>query len=324
MDDDTPILSGNPAPQDLYRAYGAGLVGSLRDPNHLIQFLAENPRPLFSAASTTMDPTSGAITSLEGSGTGQIALLYKSLQRFDKTAYEQEGQTTGDCVSHAMRNAVDTTRAVEIDINGEAESFMARGATEPIYGCRGHSGQGMSCSRAAKWVSSDGGYLLRKDYGFIDLSVYDARIGTKMGRNGVPDNVREKADDHQIRTISLVTNVEEARDAIFNGYSIAVCSSQGFSNVRDTEGFAAPKSNWSHGMAWTAVDDKSSRKGFLVCNSWGKWNSGPKKFDQPNGSFWIDYSVAKKMLAARGAWVVSNFEGFPPQTLPQYLTGVLG
>ena len=35
-------------------------------------------------------------------------------------------------------------------------------ATEAIYGARGHTGQGMSCARAATFVSKTGGLLVRK------------------------------------------------------------------------------------------------------------------------------------------------------------------
>jgi len=220
-----PDFPENPNEHDLFRAYNDGFDGSIRDPNHLAQFLGENPRPLFGAASCSMDSL-GEITSLEGSGKGKVVLLYKSLDKFDPTCWTGERQTTGDCVSHAVRKGVDGTRAVEIDILGEAESFLARGATEPIYGCRGHKGQGMSCSKAAKWVSKSGGYLLRMDYPDLDLdlSKYNAKIGTGWGRKGVPGDIKQESHKHQIKTASLITSIDEARDAIANGYCLAVCS----------------------------------------------------------------------------------------------------
>jgi len=65
----------------------------------------------------------------------------------------------------------------------DAEDFVARGATEAIYGSRGHGGQGMSCSVAARFVHQNGGILVRKDYGFVDLSKYNSRVGTRWGRS---------------------------------------------------------------------------------------------------------------------------------------------
>ena len=69
-------------------------------------------------------------------------------------------------------------------------------------------------------------------------------------------------------------------------------------------------------MAWTAVD--STRSGdcrFLVQNSWGKWNEGGKSHSQPDGSFWIQQSVASSMIASGGTWAISNVAGFPKRKL---------
>ena len=71
-------------------------------------------------------------------------------------------------------------------------------------------------------------------------------------------------------------------------------------------------------MAWVAVDDTHDRYNetlFLVQNSWGLWNSGPKVHDQPDGSFWIRESDAAGMIAQRGSYAFSNVNGFPPQKL---------
>ena len=76
-------------------------------------------------------------------------------------------------------------------------------------------------------------------------------------------------------------------------------------------------------MAWIACDDtkKVHRETlFLVQNSWGRWNSGPKTHEQPDGSFWIRESDARAMLASRGSWVFSDVDGFPARQLPNYGT----
>ena len=61
---------------------------------------------------------------IKDSGKGKLSTPFKSVLKFDKNAYI-ERQTTGDCVSHATRNACDLTRAVEIDV-GDKESWIAR------------------------------------------------------------------------------------------------------------------------------------------------------------------------------------------------------
>lgn len=290
-------------PRDLLRAYKNGFVGSWCDPEDTDKLLGELPHPLFGAAAAN----------LYGSGEGKLALLYKSVQKFDPSFGPHEQQTTGDCVSHSTRTAVDVTRCHEI-IGGQREDFIARGATEAIYGARGHGGQGMSCSVAARFVHQNGGILIRKNYGFVDLSKYNSSIGARWGSTGVPQNVINEGKKHQVKTISLINTVEQARDAIANGYALSVCSNYGFSSRRDKYGIAKRSGNWNHAMCWCGMDDTReiyNETLFLIQNSWGAFNSGPMRYEQPEGSFWIRESDARGMLAQSGSWVFSDVDGFP-------------
>jgi len=277
-------------PEELLKAYDEGLMGAPCDPEGLKLLLGELPMPLFGAAAYD----------LEFSGEGKLSLPFKSVMKYVPNFGDSERQTTGDCVSHGTRNAIDITRAVEIDIKGESEAFIARGATEAIYQSRGHYGQGMSCSAAARYVHKNGGILLRKDYGDVDLSEYNATLGIK---HRIPSSIyKTEAQKHQVNTTSLVGSVEEARDALANGYAIACCSGLGFSSTRNSHGVAARKGSWSHAMAWIACDDthESYKETlFLVQNSWGRWNGGPKKHGQPDGSFWI----REKDAYGLGEWI---------------------
>jgi hypothetical protein len=297
-------------PDELYRQYKKGFSGCLWEPHIFEELLATSKYAYF---------RDGA-KKIKNSGKGKLSLPYKSVLKFDKNAYI-ERQTTGDCVSHGTRSACDISRAVEIDIKGEKESWIARGATEAIYGARGHGGQGMSCARAADFVSKTGGILIRKNYpGVADFSKYNGNLGAGWGSRGLPDKVIDEADNHQIRTVSLIRTVEEARDALANGYGLAVCSSYGFSNKRDKQGIARVSGSWAHCMAWTACDDTGSEPLFLVQNSWGKWNDGghPEWGPIPDGSFLITSDVAEGMLKQNGSYAFSDFNGFPPQKLPDY------
>jgi len=292
-------------PRDILEAYRDGFVGSWCDPEDTDKLLGELPHPLFGVAAPD----------LYGSGKGKVALLHKSILKFDPTFGAHERQTTGDCVSHATRNAVDVTRCHEI-VGGQREEFVARGATEAIYGSRGHGGQGMSCSVAARFVAQNGGILVRKNYGFVDLSRYNSKVGQSWGRSGVPSDVRNEAKKHQVKTISLINTVDQARDAIANGYAISVCSNYGFSSRRDSHGIARKSGSWNHAMSWVSMDDSHEihkETLFLIQNSWGAFNGGPKRFDQPDGSFWVRERDAAGMLRQNGAWVYSDVNGFPPR-----------
>lgn len=300
-------------PNELLKAYKNGLQGSWCDPEDVDKLLGELPHPLFGAAAYN----------LHGSGKGKIALPFKCLQKFDPNFGPLERQVQGDCVSHSTRNAVDVTRSCEI-INGEREDFVARGATEGIYGARGHSGEGMSCSVAARFVNQTGGILLRMKYDEYDLSQY-SDIGGRWGRTGVPQSLVKVANKNKVKTISLINTVQQARDAIANGYAISVCSDVGFSSKRDKYGIAKRSGTWYHAMAWIAMDDSHevyNETLFLVQNSWGLWNSGDKRLDQPDGSFWIREKDAADMLSQNGSWVFSDVDGFPPRKVTWTLNEV--
>ena len=298
------------SPQDLYNNYRKGFSGCLWE-EHIYEELIESSKYAY---------FKDGAKKIKTSGKGKLSTPYKSLLKFDKKAFD-ERQTTGDCVSHGTRNACDISRAVEIDIKKEREGWIARGATEAIYGARGHGGQGMSCARAATFVSETGGIIVRKNYpGVADFSKYNGNLGAGWGGRGLPDKVIDLANDHQIKTTSLVRTVEEARDALANGYGLAVCSGVGFSNKRDKKGIARVSGSWAHCMAWVACDDTGSEPLFLVQNSWGKWNDGghPDWGPIPDGSFLITADVASNMLAQNGSYAFSEFDGFPLQKLPDY------
>ena len=298
------------SPNDLYNNYKNGLQGCLWEQHIFDELMTNSKYGLFGQASKR----------IKNSGKGKLSLPYKSVLKFDKNPYN-ERQSTGDCVSHGTRNACDITRAVEIDVHNEREAWITRGATEAIYGARGHGGQGMSCSRAAEFVSKNGGIILRKNYTSIaDFSKYNGNFGAKWGSRGLPDKVIDLANNHQIQTVSLIKTIEEARDALANGYGLAVCSSYGFSNKRDSKGFARVSGSWAHCMAWIACDDTGGEPAFLVQNSWGKWNDGghPEWGPIPDGSFLIHADVAEGMLKQNGSYAFSNFDGFPVQKLPSY------
>ena len=226
-----------------------------------------------------------------------------------------------NCVSHSVRNVCDVSRAVEIDIKKEKESWLARGATEIIYLSRGHSSAGMSCARAVDFVTRVGGILIRKNYpGVVDLTKYNSRIGSNRNGRGPSDEMLNVAQKHQMKTASLVKSVDEAIDAIANGYAVTICSSYGFSNRRDNNGFCKRKGSWMHALSLIGIDDYSKHKGAVIANSWGSWCSGgnPEWGELPIGCFMISYEDLEGMIKHNGSYAVSNFNGFPPQKLPDY------
>lgn len=263
-------------------------------------------------------------TNLSGSGEGKTVLLHKVLEQFTGT-FPVKRQAIGDCVSFGWALCIEVLMAVEIAVKNEPEQWPDKQiATEWIYGTsrvlvgggRLGNGDGSLGSWAAKAVQEHG-TLIRKSYGSHDLTRYSGQRAKDWGYRGLPSQDLEPiADEHPVKTCSMVTTYEQARDAIANGYPVPVCSMQGFTSTRDREGFAKASGQWAHCMAFVSVDDSGNRPGLLCVNSWGPdWISGPKRHDQPEGSFWVDADVCDRMLRGQDSYAISNFEGYPSQDL---------
>lgn len=282
---------------------------------------APNPKEVDKVLGALPHPVFGITAyKLKDSGAGKIALAHKAFEKIGRKFPIRE-QTAGTCVSQGWACAVDIVRAVQI-ATGARERYPADTATEPIYagsrveigGGQLGRGDGSIGAWAAKYVTTDG-TLVREKYGDIDLTRADDRIAVQWGMpgRGVPDELEPKSREHLIRTVSLCQSYEEARDALVGGlYPTPVCSNQGFTSRRDAEGFCRPSGSWSHCMVFIGVDDESKRPGLLCMNSWGpNWVSGPKRHDQPDGSFWVDAETCTRMLRGGDSFAISGYEGFP-------------
>lgn len=300
--------------------------GWLPDNQAIQQHIAQTVRPYFSQ---------NARPTVIGSGKDKVVLLHKYLERAVGTVIPHD-QGIGDCVGQAYGLGVDTLSATQIYGLGLEEEWKAKVSTEIAYaGSRYEIGYETHGTR--NLLSGDGslgiycaefcqtfGTLIRKDYGVIDLTTYDAQLSRSMGKTGVPDSLEPLVKEHPVKSFALVRNYEEVRDAIANGYPVIFCSSIGFNpncnnhnrGGRDSEGFLNKCGTWYHAMLGFGVDDLSNRKGILIMNSWGSdWVGGPKRHDQPDGSFWVDAKTIDIMCAGQDSYALSGYVGFPSQKI---------
>jgi hypothetical protein len=286
-----------------------------------INFKAQQKMPMFADAARE----------LAGSGSKKKALLWKFFEKASGDKLIPHDQTIGDCVAHGWGLGVDILDAVQIT-HGRG-GWVAKSATEVIYtggrveiGKGKIAGDGMHGSWAGQWCR-DGGVLLRQPYldGKYDFTRYSGSKSRKWAHicrrcttwgGGVPDELEPLAKKHPVKTITLVTSWEEARDAVYNGYPVVVCSNYGFSTERDRDGFASRKGFWFHCLLLAGIDDTGNRPGGLFLNSWGpNWINGPTRFEQPLGSFWADASDIDGMLSQEDSFAMSNYIGYPRQNL---------
>jgi hypothetical protein len=289
-----------------------GPMGHVYDWRQVEATLAASPTPSF--ASTGRE--------IYGSGEGKTVCLWLALEKLLGTFPVHE-QTIGDCVSHGFGTGIDVLQAVEIQA-GDNERWVAETATESIYAIsrveRGKRQIGRGDGSVGAWAAdavSKWGVLQRMQYGQHDLRQYSGQLAKQWGWDGLPDELEPKAAPFRVGVTSLVTTYEQARDAIANGYPVAVCSDQGFDDVRDPEGFSRAMGSWAHCMVFLGVDDNPKRPGLLCVNSWGRrWNRGPKRLGQPDGSFWVDAHICNRMLGRNpDSWALGRYSGYKKQDL---------
>lgn len=273
-----------------------------------------------------------AFRRLAGDGAGQKSLLWKFYEQETGNEWEPHVQPgEGDCVGQATAGGCDLLACTDIHMRNEAEKFVAKASVEACYGGSrmvGGSlgwGDGSQGEWAAEYVSRYG-VLHRLKYGEHDLTGYDYRRSNRYGRYGVPDDLLEIASEHPVATYTQVKTWEDARAALFNGQPVILCSTYAFQSRRDADGFASQytgrrRKTWFHCMLLGGYDEEYRRPGGLIMNSWGPdWISGPKRHDQPEGSFWAEPGEIERMIQDwYDCYALSSYIGHPEKKLKHKL-----
>jgi len=317
------IIVGLAAPTELLSADSIEPVygGWIPNKQSTIDFKSQQKQPMFFQAGRN----------LAGSGDGNTALLWKFFEKVTDRKLAPHNQSIGDCVAQSWALGIDILDTIQV-AHGRGQ-WITKCATETIYaggrveiGNGKVRGDGMPGSWAGKWCR-DYGILLRKSYlgGKYDFTTYSGSKARKWAHKcqrctdwggGVPDELEPIAKRHPIKTITLVTSWEQARDALYNGYPVVICSNQGFRKERDADGFARRRGRWFHSLLMAGMDDSNRRPGGLLINSWGTdWISGPTRLGQPVGSFWADANTIDKMLKQGDSFAMSNYAGYPRRNL---------
>lgn len=255
-----------------------------------------------------------------GSGADKTVLLYEAVNRVWGRHLDPGPQGSFECVGWAYAGCVDLLACINICL-GESEyhSWELRTSTEAVYGMsrvdygnlKGSKTHGSIGAWGARAVQ-EGGTLSRRRVREADGGgEHDFQRARRWGFDGLPEALKSEARKHRVRSVSLVQTFEEARDAIANGYPVAVGSDQTLSFKRDAQGFATPSSEKTfHCMKFIGCCD-GSRPGLLCMDSRGRIHTGPLgKWQIPEGSFWVDAAVCTAMLAQRDSFALGQFEGY--------------
>jgi hypothetical protein len=295
--------------------------GWTEDRESLESFIRRNDRPYIRQLNAE----------IRGSGEGKKAFLHLPFERVSGRKFQPHSQTSPDCVSQAAALAVDFLSGVQIVTRRLPERWVAKVATEPIYGgsrveIGGYDGPGGGSTGhwAAEWLVKYGVLLRQKYPGGYDYTTYSGAKADRLGRTGCPDPLEPIAKLHPVKKTAICTSYADLCDCIYNGSPVMVCSNVGFGSgvqTRDRDGFLKRKrAPWYHAMLFGGYDDESRRKGALCFNSWGaSWIKGPTRGPQPEGTFWIDAATVDAMLRQGDSFAFSAYVGFPRVVIPNYI-----
>ncbi len=270
---------------------------------------------------------STANAAIKGSGKGKKFLGHDIITAVAGKYFHYIQERVGDCVAQSTAPAIVLLMCGEI-FRGEAESFEGFISVEDLYGGariqigKGQLGYSDGCIpvHMMQYIR-DYGTLLKKPYGDIDLTNYNADRSRDWGSpgRGVPKELLEIAKQHPVREFTQVKTYAECCDMLYNFYPVTIASNIAFTNKRDKDGFARVDYNnqWPHQMYCLGYDDEFKNPGVLVMNSWPtEWISGPKRHDQPEGSFWVHAEEFERtVLRANDSWAISNFSGYPQKPI---------
>jgi len=294
---------------DPHEAYSSGFVGCRKDPRADEVFADYVLR-------YGGDPNGANVAydwGLEQAGAGKLSTLWVTLEKVFPGCLPGPSQLYGDCVSHGSAHCLGGSIAAEIwsnkpdEVTGRLEGvpdMPEEGiknfpiAPESLFAWRGYNGDGWVCSEAAK-TACEKGFLIRKPYPElkIDLTEYNEKT-IKLGGATPPGEAwLRESKQHVARTATFVKGREQARDFLASGFAVFNCSNLGFERTRNEDGVSRQVGSWGHSQCFLGYDDRpETHKKYgqalvLWCNSWAKWNSGPRKVMGtdlliPEGCYW--------------------------------------
>jgi hypothetical protein len=330
-------------PAEVVDAYENGFAGALPPTPEVLEEFEETVE---ATGGVLYGADAAAQGGFEESHAGRLVAHWTHVERLYPGCWPGAAQQRGDCVSHGDKNAKFYSHCGDIVVGKPDEKTglvegvveipevgIKQGAfsTEVSYWYRGYNGDGWMCAAASSVSLKFAGLVPRKNYPDIgiDLTRYSGQLAGKYGARKPPQEIADALDNNLVYTATRLRSFEEIRDFLGNGYGMNSCGSEGFSSSRDENGVSSRKGSWSHSMAYVGADDRAethSKYGgplVLVLNSWGKFNSGPRKvlgtdLQIPEGSFWARW----KDIQRREVIAYSGVGGWPARTLPDYLGGI--
>lgn len=233
----------------------------------------------------------------------------------------QNQGSVGSCTGFGGARSIERTLSAQIVSSGGfefrmiSEEVLYAGSRVEIGGGR-LNGDGSTGGWIAKFAI-DYGAAPKAQLGSYDLTNYDQSRARQWGNSGVPNDLEPEVKKFGVKTVTKVTSWAEAKRALANGYGVMVCSDQGFTRQRDSNGVCKAQGQWMHCMAFDGYHVEGGKEYGHIENSWGPdYHVGPTGWGSPNtAGFWADSSVIDRMLRQGDSWTFSAVQGFPKKKI---------
>lgn len=263
-------------------------------------------------------------------GKGKLSVPFVAITERYPNAFAGPAQQVGSCVADAVSVSILQTLCTEAmagepdPVSGYIETYPDVTKTaeknrpvamEPIYRHRGHRGHGWHCSAAVSIAVEKVGAVVRKDYGFVDLTEYNPKWASAQWKGAASEEEANAFDDNLVQDAVRVTEWEQFRDLTAAGFGIVTCGGESWSNKRDENAMSErTRVGWAHALHGNCLSDdrpETHRKfGGPLCgpsNTWGRWNTGPRRIpgtdlEMPHGTWiarWKDFRK-REMYAIAG------------------------
>ncbi len=196
----------------------------------------DDTQRLFAAQFPTLSQSAPRL--MQGPTPTDPILLYKAWRDVLGKDPDYPAQQIGDCVSFGHGHANDLLQCIEIGM-GDPAVFQETD-TEFIYGESRKVGnmlgrQDGSYGSAAVKAMTTVGMVSRKMLG--SDGTYSGQRAKSWGLHGPPSAVESEASPFKLGGAANVSTWDELVAALQNGYPVTICTGQGFTLTRDSQGF---------------------------------------------------------------------------------------
>jgi hypothetical protein len=244
-------------------------------------------------------------------------------------------QLIGDCTSWSGSHAVEGTEGAELAALGQGK--WQRIFPPWLYGAGRQwvwkqnvvgplPDEGCSVGAIARAAQQYG--VLSWDDAKAAGYEYSAQLARDWGRNGPPAKLKELAAAHKIGSPSPMRSADDVRDAICNGYGVAVGSDFTTGDLNSANGRDAYKivdgrivaeniaprlgikQRWHHALCIDGYDGTGSQPYFHIQNSWYPTSHPAPIDDSPVCGFWVVRATVAYMVSQGDGFAFPDFEGF--------------